>query len=416
MICCVTAKGVTQMQKKLLTNGNTFKRTDGRWNGVVWYMDEQGERKRKSFSGTSKPEVKAKITEYITAFNEQLTASDESKTKLRDSMGSWLQVFKFPSVERGAYDRLECTAEHQIYPLIGEKIVGDVTSADIKAVLNHWMNDGYAYTTVKKVYNLLTDYFRYLGQQELLPKNPIAAAPMIKKANFLAAQSKENRPTFETVTTFSLEEIEHFKAEAARTWNNGERIYQQSSAYALMLNTGLRIGEVLGLLNSDVDLEHRVIHLQRGVKEISCREGTEATSGREIAIGKQKAASSKRDIPLNQTAVDAILDLRAEQYFGENSPLIPYEQGSYTRPVNFCKRYYPILDAAGLERRGLHSLRHTFAATLVNGVKQLDGSIKALSPSQVADLLGHSTSEITELYYVKKDTSRLAGITAGFDL
>jgi len=41
------------MQKKLLTNGNAFKRTDGRWCGVVWFMDEAGERKRKSFSGTT---------------------------------------------------------------------------------------------------------------------------------------------------------------------------------------------------------------------------------------------------------------------------------------------------------------------------------------------------------------------------
>ena len=63
------------MQKKLLTNGNVFKRTDGRWNGVVWHLDEQGERKRKSFCGTSKPEVKAKITEYIADFKHQLTAS-----------------------------------------------------------------------------------------------------------------------------------------------------------------------------------------------------------------------------------------------------------------------------------------------------------------------------------------------------
>lgn len=390
------------MQKKLLTSGNIFKRTDGRWNGVVWYMDEQGERKRRSFSGTSKPEVKAKITEYIAAFNKQLMDADEAKRTLSDSMGSWLQVFKFPSVERGTYDRLECTAQHQIYPLLGEKVVGNITSADIKAMLNHWMNEGYAYTTVKKVYNILTDYFRYLTQQELISKNPMAAAPMIKKANFLAAQGKENRPTFETVTTFSPEEIEKFKAEASRTCGNGERIYQQAAAYTLILNTGLRTGEALGLLNSNIDLEHRVIHLQRGVKEISRRDGVEATSGREVAVGKLKTASSKRDVPLNQAAVDAILDLRAERYFGEDSPLIPDENGSYTRPVNFRKRYYRILEAAGLERKGLHSLRHTFATTLVNGIKQPGGSIKALSPRQVADLLGHSTSEITELYYVKK--------------
>ena len=86
------------------------------------------------------------------------------------------------------------------------------------------------------------------------------------------------------------------------------------------------------------------------------------------------------------------------------------------RPVNFRKRYYHILEAANLKQRRLHTLRRTFATNLVNGVKQPNGTIRARSPRQVADLLGHSTSEITELYYVKKDTSRLAGITAGFEL
>lgn len=40
----------------------------------------------------------------------------------------------------------------------------------------------------------------------------------------------------------------------------------------------------------------------------------------------------------------------------------------------------------------------------------------SLSPRQVTDLLGHSTSQITEMYYVKKDTQRLNGITDGFNL
>ena len=393
------------MQRKLLESGNIFKRSDGRWNGVVWYSDEQSSKKRKSFCGTSKQEVKDKITAYLADFDRQLTASDESKAKFEESMGKWLRVFKFPSVERGTYDRLECTAKYQIYPILGGKVVGDITSADIKALLNHWMNEGYAYTTVKKVYNILTDYFRYLTQQEYIPKS-----------NFIASQGKEDLPTFETVTIFTPDEITKFKAEAVRTRGNGTPIYQQAAAYTLMLNTGLRTGEALGLLNSDIDLENRVIHLQRGVKEVSRREGTESTSGREVKIGKLKSTSSKRDVPLNQAAVDAILDLRAERYFGEDTPLISDEHGGYTRPVNFRKRYYRILEAAGLEQRGLHTLRHTFATNLVNGVKQPDGTIRSLSPRQVADLLGHSTSEITELYYVKKDTARLAGITTGFDL
>lgn len=41
--------------------------------------------------------------------------------------------------------------------------------------------------------------------------------------------------------------------------------------------------------------------------------------------------------------------------------------------------------------------------------------MRALSPRQVADLSVHSTSQITELYYVKKDTTRSNGITEGFE-
>ena len=179
-------------------------------------------------------------------------------------MQNWLELFKFPAVERSTYDRLECTAKHQIYPVLGDKVVGDITSADIRDLLNQEMNDGYAYTTVKKVHVLLNEYFRYLTQQELIVKNPMVSTPMIKKSNFLAAQDKEDLPEYDTVTVFTPEEIEKFKTEAFRCYSNGNRVYQQAAAYILMLNTGLRTGELLGLLNSDIDLEHRVMHLNRG--------------------------------------------------------------------------------------------------------------------------------------------------------
>lgn len=404
------------MQRKLLTNGNAFKRTDDRWGGVVWYMDEHGKRKRKSFSGTTKQEVKKKMTDYISNFEKGIIESDESKKTLQESMQSWLQVFKFPSVEQTTYDRCECSAKNQIYPLLGDKIVGDITSADIKNMLNYWMNKGYAYTTVKKAYVVLNEYFRYLFKEELIVKNPMANIEMTKKSNFLSAQNKENLPTNETITIFTAEEIELFKKECFRCWGTGKRFYQQAAAYILMLNTGLRTGEILGLLNSDIDLENRVMHIQRGVKEISKRNGVEIEKGREIKVGKTKTATSNRTIPLNQVAIDMIKDLRNEMYFGEDTPLVCDENGDFTQPVNFRKRFYRILKAAGIETKGLHSLRHTFATNLVNGIKQADGTIKSLSPKQVADLLGHSTSEITERYYVKKDTSRLNGITDEFEI
>ena len=403
--------------RKLLTNGNAFKRTDGRWGGTVWYMDESGERKRKSFSGTTKHEVNRKMTTYIENFNNEIETSIEANKTLRESMQNWLQVFKFPSVERTTYDRYECTIINQIYPLIGDKIVGNITAADIKKVLNHWMTEGYAYTTVKKVHVILGDYFKYLTQQELIQRNPMLSAPMIKKSNFYAIQEKEELPTSETITVFTAEEIEKLKAEASKAYATGKKLYRQAGAYILMLNTGLRAGEMLGVLNGDVDLERRVLHLQRGVKVINKRDGVELLDGStEVKVGKLKSATSKRDIPLNDTAVKMIEELRKEFYFGEDSPLVCDEHGNFTNPERFRRRYHRLLEGAGIESKGLHSLRHTFATNLVNGIKQPDGTVKALTVKQVADLLGHSTTQVTEMYYVKKDTSMLNGITNDFCL
>ena len=123
----------------------------------------------------------------------------------------------------------------------------------------------------------------------------------------------------------------------------------------------------------------------------------------EIKVGKLKSATSKRDIPLNDTAIKMIEELSQEYYFGENTPLICDEHGNYTKPDVFRRRYHRLLEGAGIPSKGLHSLRHTFATNLVNGVKQADGTIKALTVKQVADLLGHSTTQVTEMYYMKKD-------------
>ena len=193
-------------------------------------------------------------------------------------------------------------------------------------------------------------------------------------------------------------------------------VYQQSAAYFLMLNTGLRAGELCGIINSDIDLENRVIHLQRGVKEVHVRDGLEYVPKLEVKVGKLKSKTSKRDVPLNDTAVEMINRLREEVYLGEDKPLIPDVNGNFTNPRNMRNRFYRILDAIGLPHKGLHTFRHTFATRLINGVKQPDGSVKSLSVKQVAELLGHTTSEITELYYVKRDTTRLVGLTDSFNL
>ena len=69
-----------------------------------------------------------------------------------------------------------------------------------------------------------------------------------------------------------------------------------------------------------------------------CGDGTKALSKKDMKIGKTKSATSKRIVPLNKTAIEMIIKLREERYFGENSPLVCDENGGYTKPYSFRNR------------------------------------------------------------------------------
>ena len=402
--------------KKLLNKGTVYKRSDNRWGGMVSYHDEQGVYRRKSFCAPTKKAVLKKIGDYIEFFKMEIAEADETKKPLRKSMQKWLEVFQYGTVERATYDRKEDCAKHYIYPRIGDMIISEITSADLNGILTQMMNEGYSHSTVKHVYSLFKEYFRYLCYEEHIPKNPMAYVRMIKKANFLAAQGREIIARSDAVTVLNDEEIRRLR-EAVFTRNRkGALKHQQAAAYLLMLNTGLRTGEVLGLLNSDIDLDKRELSVTRAVKEVGKRDKDGAACGTELIVGGMKTAASKRTIPLNSTAIEMILILRTDRYFGADSPLISNQVGDFTRPSTFRSRWYTLLDFAGISHKGLHSLRHTFATRLINGVEDENGNLKTLTVRQVADLLGHTTSSVTEKYYVRREPDKLCGITDEFEL
>lgn len=402
--------------KKLLNKGTVYKRSDNRWGGMVSYHDEQGVYRRKSFCAPTKKAVLKKIGDYIEFFKMEIAEADETKKPLRKSMQKWLEVFQYGTVERATYDRKEDCAKHYIYPRIGDMIISEITSADLNGILTQMMNEGYSHSTVKHVYSLFKEYFRYLCYEDYIPKNPMAYVRMIKKANFLAAQGREIIARSDTVTVLNDEEIRRLR-EAVFTRNRkGALKHQQAAAYLLMLNTGLRTGEVLGLLNSDIDLDKRALSVTRAVKEVSKRDKDGTVCGTELIVGGMKTAASKRTIPLNSTAIEMILILRTDRFFGADSPLISNQVGDFTRPSTFRSRWYTLLDFAGISHKGLHSLRHTFATRLINGVEDENGNLKTLTVRQVADLLGHTTSSVTEKYYVRREPNKLCGITDEFEL
>ncbi len=112
--------------------------------------------------------------------------------------------------------------------------------------------------------------------------------------------------------------------------------------------------------------------------------------GKNIIQRTTKTASGKRVIPLNSRAVDAIQHLKAQQVAGCHCVLATLT-GKNLSYRNLLATMEKACEAAGVEHRGLHALRHSFASNLYAcGVE-----IKVISK-----LLGHASTQITYDRYV----------------
>lgn len=82
MVFVVLQKEVQIMERKLLTNGKAFQRTEGKWQGTIWFMDEYGERRRKSFAANTQRAVNKRMKDYIEDFRKHQETAARVPTSL----------------------------------------------------------------------------------------------------------------------------------------------------------------------------------------------------------------------------------------------------------------------------------------------------------------------------------------------
>jgi integrase len=137
----------------------------------------------------------------------------------------------------------------------------------------------------------------------------------------------------------------------------------------LALNTGCRIGQLLGLRWESVDLKQNLIFVRHA-------------KGRTKKIRIQS-------VPLNESAREAILS-RA-RFRAENCPDNPWVFCRASgKPIKSVKRSFKTAcKNAEIENYRIHDQRHTLASWMI---------MKGIALAEVRDMLGHSTIKMTERY------------------
>ena len=152
------------------------------------------------------------------------------------------------------------------------------------------------------------------------------------------------------------------------------------------LTTGLRRGELLALLWTDLDVEAKTISVTKQVNRING----------ELVVSQPKTQNSVRTLAIPQQAVDLLVE-EHKKHPGNPYMFPSPKTGTMFDPDSFRHTHDKILKAIGAEHIRFHDLRHTFATlSLKNGVdvKTLSGALGHYSAGFTLSTYTHATAEM----------------------
>lgn len=375
----------SKRKKRKDGEGSVYQLENGKWVGKLYLGKKpDGKPNRKTFSGNTEAEVKKKIK----AFNkekEKYLAENVVSVTLQDYMKKWLYEYKRNELKDSSFDRLEYTVLNDILPQIGHLQLGSIISDDIQMVINKLFEDGKSLSVIKKTRDACNACFKYAVGKRDLKYNPVSGVNIPSKNKF---SKKEIR-------ILSDDEIVEFEKEATRQFRTGLHVHKYGYVLILLLNTGLRRGEVLGInKHKDIDLENNLLHIRNSVTKVNMRDKDDVSQvvrQKVILQDNVKTDAGNRIIPINKKARMAIEYLMRNPFNKDSDLLISDVNGNPVHPDLLNSALHRLLDNIPMERMGCHALRHTFASMLFK--KKVDVKV-------VSEILGHATVSITYDTYI----------------
>lgn len=250
----------------------------------------------------------------------------------------------------------------------GEIRIKNITPKDCQRVQQALMKKNYSSRTVNDCMKHLSHVFNAAVKDETLTRNPCMCIEHLRRTEPLARDTIHRALTKEETEDF-------FQAASESFFRN---------YFRMMLQTGLRIGELCALTPADIDTKNNCIHVTKTVTR-------NEVGGYQIG-DSTKTYAGTREIPLNNTLRTIISDQKKfKRMLPFNTLLFCSAEGKILREYTINREIKRICKRIDMDPFTCHAFRATFATRFI---EQRPQDYKILS-----EILGHANTKITlDLY------------------
>lgn len=349
--------------------GSIYQRnSDGRWIGAIRMgHGPDGRPLRKYVSASTRYKVVGKLKVLQRQIDDGLLPRD-GRIRLSTLFERWADDVMRHQVEASTLRNYMSVARIHILPTLGDKELVNLNVNDVDHLLSLKRDSGLAPSTVRRIRIVLAQCLNQAVRWGLLFRN---VANLSRPPKALRTEGRTLSP------------------DQARQFLDTLKGHRNEALFALLLSTGLRRGEALGLMWTDFDREAGIIRVARQLKR----------EGRALVTTDTKTFRSRRAVNLPHMMLVALLEHEKKQV-GEREGrgerwidtgfIFTTSKGTPIDPRNFYREFRRICDEAGLGLWHPHELRHSAASLmLAQGVKL----------HVVSQVLGHSSIRMTSDVY-----------------
>lgn len=391
---------------RILRNGEV-QRPDGKY--MFRYTDSTGKR-RAVYSwklvNTDKLKEGQRETQSLRDKEKQILKDLDDKIKTNDAEHITTDdLFRqFMDIRRDLKESTRCCYNDiynkHIKPVIGGKPIGKIKPTEIQKLYQLMVTDGGVNpTTAQKAHSIIYQIFENAVMDNIIRLNPASNAfRNFRKTTELSPTSREPL-TIEQQSAF----IDYVYS--------SRKYSRLANLFTILLGTGLRIGEALGLRWCDCDFEEGIIYITHTLMYKSGEDG-----GYQYRVTSPKTEAGNREIPMFDDVKAALLRERNKKHGSQKKFVVDgytdfvflnsngqvytqafiydtiqgittsYNKEEYARAIEEKRQpcYLPKISA--------HILRHTFCTRMCES----DVNIKVLQ-----DIMGHRNIRTTMETYAK---------------